>query len=82
MAGIFLTREQLERWSGRTLTLEDLERLDECIPNSSIPEAIDCICDGADIGTPDDEFEADPEWVAENKAEHAAWLAAHNREAR
>jgi hypothetical protein len=55
MEGITLTREQLERWSGRTLTDADLERLEDCIPNSSIPEAIDCICDGAGIGTPDDD---------------------------
>lgn len=37
---IVLTREQLEAWAGRTLTDDQIERLDNAIPNSSIPEAI------------------------------------------
>lgn len=41
--GITLTIHQLEAWAGRELTDEDVERLDECIPNSSIPDAIDTI---------------------------------------
>lgn len=42
-SGVFLTREQLEAWAGRRLSDDDLGRLDEAIPNSSIPEAIDAI---------------------------------------
>ncbi len=35
-----ITRDQLESWAGRELTDEEVDRLDDCIPNSSIPEAI------------------------------------------
>lgn len=42
---ITLTREQLECWAGRTLTSDEIARLDECIPMSSIPEAIGQIVD-------------------------------------
>lgn len=38
-----ITRQQLEEWAGRRLTDEQVERLDGCIPNSSIPEAIGVI---------------------------------------
>lgn len=38
--GITLTREQLESWACRTLTDEEVEALEESIPNSSIPDAI------------------------------------------
>ena len=38
--GIELTREQLEAWAGMTLSDEEIEALEESIPNSSIPEAI------------------------------------------
>jgi hypothetical protein len=41
--GITLTRGQLEAWVGFTLTDEQVEQLDEAIPNSSIPEAISTI---------------------------------------
>lgn len=41
--GITITRGQLEDWAGRRLTDDEVERLDECIPNSSIPEAIETI---------------------------------------
>lgn len=44
--GILLTREQLESWSGGPLTDDDLERLEDAIPNSSIPEAVSTIVDG------------------------------------
>ena len=43
--GVHLTREQLEDWAG-PLTDDQVERLDECIPNSSIPEAIGDIVGG------------------------------------
>lgn len=43
MIGIIITREQIEAWAGRSLTDDELDRLDECIPHSSIPDAIDTI---------------------------------------
>jgi hypothetical protein len=43
--GILLTREQLREWAGlgRDLTDDELDELDDCIPNSSIPDAIETI---------------------------------------
>lgn len=41
-----ISSDQASAWAGRTLTAEDLERLDACIPNSSIPEAIGDIVEG------------------------------------
>lgn len=38
--GITLTRHQLEAWAGRTLTDDEVGRLDDAIPNSSIPDAV------------------------------------------
>jgi len=35
-----ITREQLECWAGRSLTDEQVVRLDAVIPDSTIPEAI------------------------------------------
>lgn len=43
-----ITRGQLEAWAGRPLTDHDLARIDEAIPNSSIPEAFGAIVDGMD----------------------------------
>ena len=43
--GIILTRGQLEAWACRTLTDEEVEALDEAVPNSSIPEAIGTMAD-------------------------------------
>jgi hypothetical protein len=45
--GLTLTREQLEAWVGRTLTDDQVDEIDEAIPNSSIPEAIATIADFA-----------------------------------
>lgn len=45
LPGITLTREQLEAWAGRELADEEVAELDQCIPNSSIPEAIGTIVD-------------------------------------
>lgn len=45
--GITLTRDQLECWAGVSLTDEQVEELGECIPNSSIPEAIATIVSDA-----------------------------------
>jgi hypothetical protein len=42
--GLFVTREQLEAWAGRSLDADDIARLDECVQHSSIPEAIATIC--------------------------------------
>ncbi|WP_333890827.1 hypothetical protein [Mycolicibacterium gadium] len=38
-----ITADQAAQWAGRPLSVDDLERLADCIPNSSIPEAIDTI---------------------------------------
>lgn len=38
-----ITAEQATSWAGRDLTAEDLDRLAEAIPHSSIPDAIDTI---------------------------------------
>lgn len=46
--GELITREQAEHWAGRPLSDEDLERLDEAIPFSSIPDAISAIVDSFD----------------------------------
>ncbi|MFC7591071.1 hypothetical protein ACFQYP_50805 [Nonomuraea antimicrobica] len=43
--GITLTREQPEEWVGCPLTDDQVEEIDGCIPNSSIPEAIGAIAD-------------------------------------
>lgn len=44
-----ISREQANQWSGRTLTDQQYERLAACIPNSSIPAAIDTIVNEAII---------------------------------
>ena len=43
MNDLTLTYEQLAAWAGRDLSEEEIERLDEAIPNSSIPDAINTI---------------------------------------
>ena len=46
---ITLTAAQLREWAGldRDLTADELEQIDECIPNSSIPDAIGTIATDA-----------------------------------
>lgn len=44
--GITLTRDQLEYWAGRQLSDEEVEALDNAIPNSSVPEAVAIIVEG------------------------------------
>lgn len=46
-----ISRSQANQWSGRTLTDEQYERLVDCIPNSSIPDAIDTIVNESIIGS-------------------------------
>jgi restriction endonuclease S subunit len=46
--GITLIREQLEAWACQSLTDEQVEQLEDAIPNSSIPEAIATIIDSFD----------------------------------
>lgn len=38
-----VTREQAESWAGRALSGDELERLSDAIPNSSIPDAVGTI---------------------------------------
>ncbi|SUE32668.1 Uncharacterised protein [Mycolicibacterium gilvum] len=38
-----ITAEQASSWAGRALTADELDRLSEAIPHSSIPDAIDTI---------------------------------------
>ena len=54
---IVLTEQELSRWAGRTLTVEELDRLAECIQHSSIPEAVATIVDS--FGIVEDQTEAD-----------------------
>jgi hypothetical protein len=49
-AASLITCEQLECWAGRPLTGDDLDQLDEAIPNSTIPDAIGEIVAGMDSG--------------------------------
>jgi hypothetical protein len=51
-----ISREQAEAWAGRTLTDELWNRLTECVPLSSVPEAIGTIIDSMDDN--DDEEDA------------------------
>lgn len=44
-SGIHLSRGQLEAWAGRALTDDELSRLEDAIPNSSIPDAVWVIVD-------------------------------------
>jgi hypothetical protein len=37
---VTITREQVECWAGRPLSDDEIARLDECIPLSSIPDAV------------------------------------------
>jgi len=56
--GILLTSAQLREWAGlsRDLTRNELTALDECIPNSSIPDAIGTIVTEAlGLTGPDDD---------------------------
>lgn len=65
--GIVLTREQVREWAGlgRDLTDDELGQIDDCIPQSSIPEAIATIATealqltAADDEEPDDDQEAE-----------------------
>ena len=41
--GISLSRDQLEAWARRPLSDDEVAAIDESIPNSSIPDAIDTI---------------------------------------
>lgn len=53
--GILLTREQLEAWACRTLSEEEIDALDEAIPNSSIPDAVSAISDTLPGVEPDED---------------------------
>ncbi len=43
-----ITRSQAESWAGRRLTAEEMDRLDDAIPHSRIPELIASIVDSFD----------------------------------
>lgn len=45
--GITLSRDQLEAWARRPLSDEEVEAIDDCLPNSSIPDAIEVIANEA-----------------------------------
>lgn len=53
--GIFLTRDQLNAWAGFPLTDEHVDRLDDALPHSSVPEAIATIADTFVIADDDDD---------------------------
>jgi hypothetical protein len=48
--GITLTRDQLNAWTGWDLTDEQVEQLEDAIPNSSIPDAVAEIMEGIGDG--------------------------------
>ena len=70
--GVILTRDQLQCWAGVTLDDDALGRLDDAIPNSSIPEAVAVIVGDAlgITGHPDDD---------EDDAPRALFCEAHDR---
>ena len=37
---VIITRDQIECWAGRELTDDEVSTLDDCIPQSSIPDAV------------------------------------------
>jgi hypothetical protein len=45
---IVLTEGEVNAWAGRVLTADERDRLAECIPHSSIPEAVATIVDSFD----------------------------------
>jgi hypothetical protein len=45
--GITLSRDQLEAWARRPLSDDEVEAIEECVPNSSIPDAIEVITNEA-----------------------------------
>lgn len=47
-----ITREQLNCWAGRDLTDDEVDRLDDAIPHSSIPDAISVIADSIQLDDP------------------------------
>lgn len=48
LGGITVTAEQLAAWVGRPLSPDEVDQLDEAVPNSSIPELIAMIVDSFD----------------------------------
>jgi hypothetical protein len=42
-APVLITADQAAQWAGRPLSVDDMHRLADCIPHSSIPDAIDTI---------------------------------------
>ena len=45
---VILTRYQVDAWAGRDLTCDEVDRLTEAIPNSSIPDAVATITETMD----------------------------------
>ncbi len=61
--GVTLTREDIEEWAGRPLTDEEVARLDDALPYSSVPEAVativghlspECVLTAENMATEDD----------------------------
>lgn len=46
MIGILITRDQIETWAGRSLSDDELDRLDEALPHSTLPDTVGLIVDG------------------------------------
>ncbi|CAL9677537.1 hypothetical protein SUDANB95_07862 (plasmid) [Actinosynnema sp. ALI-1.44] len=53
-----ISKDQAEEWAGRALTDEDMDRLDDAIPHSSIPDAISTIVCSFDLDEDDDEVDS------------------------
>lgn len=56
--GITITRDQLETWVGHELTDDQVDDIGECVPNSSIPQAIASIAlDALNITDPKEDHD-------------------------
>jgi hypothetical protein len=64
--GLLLTREQIRSWAGlgRYLDAAELERLGNCIPGSSVPDAVGTIVDGMGLRRAEEEDDGLPAILA------------------
>jgi hypothetical protein len=60
-AGVIISRDQLESWAGRTLSDEEVARIGDALPHSSVPESVGTIAENMII----DEVAAEREQAEE-----------------
>lgn len=61
-----ISKEQAEEWAGRALTDKDMDRLDDAIPHSTIPDAIGTIVSSFDPDEDDGEHDDEVDSFAES----------------